>query len=256
MKDRHINVMNPQPAGRSATVFDVDIWGTVGQWVSALVTGGAFITTLLIIWRDRRTARREQASLIGAHVQLESPYEETDSARTVHGFRIPVTNYSPSQISMVFGMPEPVTYRRYRYQRHRIRAEYNQDPGRYAPQYTKSEWNSIEGPDGIRRKPLLQEPFRAQHLTLGPQESITFVYRGHLSQDFLSLIIHFRDARLRRWRLDAVTGVLGEDRKTYRQRLSVRYRVCKLMLKDRWGIPVRAAAAVESASRPADTQAP
>lgn len=211
-------------------MFNAHIWGTVGQWVSALVTGGTFITTLLIIWRDRSTARREQASLIGAHVQLESPYTETDSPRTVHGFRVPVTNYSPAQISMVFGMPEPVSYRRYRYERHRIRVEFNDDPNRYAPECPKSEWNSAEGPDGMRRKPLLQEPFRAQHLTLGPQESITFVYRGYLSQDFVSLVIYFRDARLRRWRLDAVTGVLREDRKTYRERILVRYRVWRLML--------------------------
>ncbi|SHY89054.1 Uncharacterised protein [Mycobacteroides abscessus subsp. bolletii] len=212
-------------------LFDVHIWGTVGQWVSALVTGGAFGTTLLIIRRDRRATTRQQASLIGAHVELQSPNFDSTSGKWIHSFRIPVTNYSPSQISMVFGVPEPVSYRRYRYERLRIRAEFNQDPNQYAPEYPKYEWNSAEGPDGVRRNPLDQDPFRAQHLTLKPQESITFVHQGYLSQDFVSLIIHFRDARLRRWRLDAMTGVLREDRKTYKQQLAVHYRVWKLALQ-------------------------
>lgn len=224
-------------------MFDVYIWGTVGQWASALVTGAAFMTTLFIIWRDRRTVRQDQASLIGAHVRPESPYPDSDSATCLFGFHIWVTNYSPSQISMVFGRPEPVPYRRYRYERLRIRAEYNDNPNRYAAEYTKAEWNSVEGPDGIRQRPLVQEPFRAQHLTLGPQESVHFEYRGHLSQDFISFVIHFRDARLRRWRLDAATGVLKADQTTCIHRLTIRRRVWKLRLR---GLRDRRAAQISS----------
>jgi hypothetical protein len=212
-------------------MFDVNTWGTVGQWVSSLVTSGAFIATLFIIRRDRRAAIQDQASLIGAHVRQESPCATSNSATLVFGFRISVTNYSPSQISMVFGRPEPVTYRRYLYERLRIRAEFDQDPNLYASEYTKAQWNSSDGPDNVRQRALIQEPFRAQHLRLGPQESIDFEYRGHLSLDFISFAIHFRDARLRRWRLDAVTGELRPDRKTYIQRLAINYRVWKLRLR-------------------------
>lgn len=42
-------------------MFDVAIWGTVGQWVSGLASSGALIAALYVILRDRRLRTSEQA---------------------------------------------------------------------------------------------------------------------------------------------------------------------------------------------------
>ncbi|WP_139361510.1 MULTISPECIES: hypothetical protein [unclassified Mycobacterium] len=214
-------------------MFDVTIWGTVGQWASSLLTGSAFATTLLVIKRESVGRRREQASLVSAHAEPSSPDMDPASGKPCHIFRIYVNNHSSSSIHTVHGGPETVSYRRYRHQFMRLRAEYGDDQRkRLAPEYTRSEWKRENGPDAIEATSFTQEPTRGQHVTLVPQDGITFVHRGHLSAPFLSLAVYFNDARGRKWRLDALTGELREVRKPRRGSPVTRYRIWRLQVAD------------------------
>ncbi|MFC7450656.1 hypothetical protein [Rhodococcus daqingensis] len=44
--------------------FDVAVWGTVGQWVSSLVSAASVFLALLILMLDRREKERAQASKV------------------------------------------------------------------------------------------------------------------------------------------------------------------------------------------------
>lgn len=189
--------------------FDVAVWGTVGQWVAAFVTGGAFITTLLIIRRDRNNAIREQATMVGTHIEQESPTETTKSPPLLFGYRITVTNYSALQVSEVHGRAEPVSYWRYMYGRVKIHTEINQPSERYAPSLSRSEWNRGRSLEAIQKNTLIQTPFTGSNNPIVmPEQSITFKYQEQISKDFVALAIYFRDSHARRWRLDATTGSL------------------------------------------------
>lgn len=61
-------------ASNIALQYDPAVWGTVGQWASAIGTTLAFLATFYVIRRDARIRKRQQAAKV-AFFQVDRPRE-------------------------------------------------------------------------------------------------------------------------------------------------------------------------------------
>ncbi len=66
-----------------------EVWGTVSDWVSAIVTGGAFMIAALVYMRDSNLSRRAQAKLILPRLVGNAVGDEV---------RVLVENYSTNSV--------------------------------------------------------------------------------------------------------------------------------------------------------------
>lgn len=78
--------------------FNPSIWGTVGQWASAVITGSAFFATFYVIRRDAKVRRYAQARQVAYYTKenKRSIYEYDQEEEVSHDFM--VINLSPEPI--------------------------------------------------------------------------------------------------------------------------------------------------------------
>ncbi len=171
------------PTCDTGTMFPVEIWGTVGQWVGSITSSGALLLALLLLLRDRKKEERAQAQAITCWYELHGPKAGTDGLPRYPGY-IHVVNHSVRPVYNLSGSVTLVSAGEY--ERRRANVPANGRPG-----YSRAEWKNPSGSLSAFAKSGLR--CEGDSRVLKPDATLTFVYAAPVSKRYFDILVRFTD---------------------------------------------------------------